>query len=104
MGRLFIVIFSAFLFPLPLFLSAKHCFVKFLCSQVGKDGWEGKQGKDGWEGEQGKDGWEGGQGKDGWGKAVGEGEQRQDDGEKLAGWDSPLSTKAGLTELSQVSG
>jgi len=60
--------------------------VKFLCSQVGKDSWERRQGKDGW------------------GMVVVEGEQRQDGGERSAGQDSPLSTQAGLTEFSQVSG
>lgn len=64
----------------------KHCFVKFFCSQVGKDSWEGKQGKDGR------------------GMAVGEGEQRQNGGQRLAGQDSSLSTPAGLTKFSHVSG
>lgn len=81
MGWLFIVILSAFLFPLPLFLSVEHCFVKFLCSQVGKDSWEGKQGKDGC------------------GMAVGEGEQRQNGGDRLVGQASPLSTQAGLAKF-----
>lgn len=47
MGLLFVVTLSAFLFPLPPFPPVEHCLVKFLCSQLEKDSWGGKQGEDG---------------------------------------------------------